>query len=115
MIKRQQPYIRQIYICINNRQGASPSCGYSGSEEIVEELKKVAKELNLKGKIRVAKSGCQDLCAFGPNMMIWPDGIWYMKVTKQDVPEIIETYLKLEESDKKQAGAFPKITSNWPV
>ena len=83
------------------------SCGYSGSEEIVEELKKVAKEMNLKGKVRVAKSGCLDLCVFGPNMMIWPDGIWYMKVTKENIPEVIEKYLKLEEADKEQQSAFP--------
>ncbi|MBI4527811.1 MAG: (2Fe-2S) ferredoxin domain-containing protein [Deltaproteobacteria bacterium] len=105
MIKRQQPYIRQIFMCINNRHGESPSCGYSGSEEIVEELKKVAKDMNLKGKVRVAKSGCLDLCAFGPNLMIWPDGIWYMKVTKADIPEIIETYLKLEEADRNRTAA----------
>ncbi len=54
--------------------------------------------------MRVAKSGCLDLCAFGPNMMIWPDGIWYMKVTKENIPEIIETYLKLEEADKARAA-----------
>jgi len=106
MIKRDQPYKRQIYICINNRQGASPSCGYSGSEEIVEELKKVAKEMNLKGIVRVAKAGCLDLCAFGPNMMIWPEAIWYMKVTKEDVPQIIDTYLKLEAVDRKPSEAF---------
>ncbi|MCZ6624632.1 MAG: (2Fe-2S) ferredoxin domain-containing protein [Deltaproteobacteria bacterium] len=110
MIKRQQPYKRQIYICINNRHGESPSCGHSGSEEIVKELKKVAKELNLKGKIRVAKSGCMDLCAFGPNMMIWPDGLWYMKVTKENIPEIVEAYLKLEEADKKKEDALPNPT-----
>ena len=34
----------------------SPSCGYSGSEEVVEELRKVTKERNLKGKIRVVRS-----------------------------------------------------------
>jgi (2Fe-2S) ferredoxin len=106
MIKRPQPYKRQIFVCINNRQGASPSCGYSGSEEIVEELKKACKDLNLKGKVRAAKSGCQDLCAFGPNLMIWPDGIWYMKVTKDDVPEIIDTYLKLEETDQAKENAL---------
>lgn len=104
MIKRPQPYKRQIFICINNRQGESPSCGYSGSEEVVEELKKVAKEMNLKGKLRVAKSGCLDLCAFGPNMMIWPEGIWYMKVTKEDIPEIIKTYLRLEEEEQREKG-----------
>ena len=105
MIKRSQPYNRQIFICINNRQGVSPSCGFSGSEEVVEELKKACKELNLKGKIRVAKSGCLDLCPFGPNMMIWPDGLWYMKVTKENIPEIIATYLKLEERDTNNSGA----------
>lgn len=104
MIKRPQPYKRQIFICINNRHGESPSCGYSGSEEVVEELKKVAKEMNLKGKLRVAKSGCLDLCAFGPNMMIWPEGIWYMKVTKEDIPEIIKTYLRLEEEEQREKG-----------
>jgi (2Fe-2S) ferredoxin len=71
---------------------------------MVEELKKVAKERNLKGKLRVAKSGCLDLCAFGPNIMIWPEGIWYMKVTKTDIPEIIDTYLKLEEADRIESG-----------
>ena len=57
MIQRPQPYIRQIHVCINNRNGESPSCGYSGSEEVVEELRKVWKERNLKGKVRVVRSG----------------------------------------------------------
>ncbi len=92
--------------------GGSPSCGYSGSEEFVEELKKTAKELNLKGKLRVAKSGCLDLCAFGPNVMIWPEGIWYMKVTQDDIPQIIETYMKLEGSDKQAVEASPTPVGN---
>ena len=106
MIKRPQPYARQIYMCINNRHGSSVSCGDGGSEEIAEEIKKIAKERNLKGKLRVAKSGCMDLCAFGPNLMIWPEGIWYMKVTKEDIPAIVDTYLKLENKDSEErAGA----------
>ena len=72
-------------------------------------LDKVAKERNLKGKIRVVRSGCLDVCAFGPNMMIWPEGLWYMKVAKSDVPQIVDSYLKLEESDQaKTAGAAAK-------
>lgn len=111
MIKRPQPYVRQIFMCINNRHGENVSCGYSGSEEMVEELKKVAKERNLKGKLRVAKSGCMDLCAFGPNLMIWPEGIWYMKVTKEDIPQIVDTYLKLEEQDNKATVAAENVTA----
>jgi|TARA_B100000315_G_scaffold238122_1_gene255584 (2Fe-2S) ferredoxin len=105
MIKRPQPYKRQIYMCINNRLGKSVSCGDGASEEIVEEIRKVAKERNLKGQLCVAKSGCMDLCAFGPNLIIWPEGIWYMKVTREDIPAIVDTYLKLEEGEAKDATA----------
>ncbi|MFQ5849814.1 MAG: ferredoxin [Candidatus Binatia bacterium] len=111
MIKRRQPYIRQIFMCINNRHGESPSCGYSGSETIIEELRSVVKERNFKGKIHVAKSGCLGLCAFGPNLMIWPEGIWYMKVTKEDIPKIIDAYLGLEEGDRKEAGSGENVTA----
>ena len=108
MIQRPQPYIRQIHVCINNRNGESPSCGYSGSKEVVEELRKVTKKRHLKGKIRVVRSGCLDVCAFGPNMMIWPEGLWYMKTTKEDVPQIVEQYMKLEAADQaKEAGVAP--------
>jgi (2Fe-2S) ferredoxin len=41
-----------------------------------------------------------DFCAFGPNMMIWPEGLWYMKVTRKNIPQIVQTYMKLEEADK---------------
>lgn len=57
----------------NNRNGEGPFYGYSGSEKIDEGLRQVGKERNLKGKIRVVRSGFLDLCAFGPNMMIWPE------------------------------------------
>lgn len=50
MIRRPQPYIRQIHVCIKNRNGESPSCGYSGSEEVVEELRKVTKERTSKAR-----------------------------------------------------------------
>ncbi|MGH7846694.1 MAG: (2Fe-2S) ferredoxin domain-containing protein [Candidatus Binatia bacterium] len=114
MIKRDQPYERQIFMCINNRHGESPSCGHSGSEEMVEALKNVAKEMKLKGKLRVAKSGRLDLCAFGPNMMIWPEGIWYMKVTKEYLPQIVETYLRLEEAhkNKEEVSSSPAGTQS---
>jgi (2Fe-2S) ferredoxin len=66
----------------------------------VEELRRVVKARNLKGKVRVVRSGGLDVCAFGPNMMIWPEGLWHMKATKEDVPQIIDKYLTLEQADQ---------------
>ena len=50
MIERQQSYVRQLHVCINDRKGESKSCGYEGSEEIVEELRKVTKNATSKAK-----------------------------------------------------------------
>jgi (2Fe-2S) ferredoxin len=75
----------------------------------IEELRKVTKERSLKGKIRVARSGYLDVSAFGPNMMIWPEGLWYKKVSEEDVPQIVEQHLKLEAADRaNEAGAAVK-------
>ena len=50
MIERQQPYVRQLHVCINDRKGESRPCGYEDSEEIVEELRMVSKNVILKAK-----------------------------------------------------------------
>ncbi len=42
---------------------------------------------------------------FGPDMMIRPEGLWFMKVTKEDVPQIVEKYLTLGEADKVKESA----------
>ena len=95
MIQGRDPTRGKIRICVNHRNGESQSRGYSGSEEVVEALRKVCKERNLKGKVRVVRSRCQDLSAFGTNMMIWPEILWYLRVTQNDVTQIVDTCLKL--------------------
>lgn len=49
------------------------------------------------GSIHLSKSGCQGFCQMGPLMTIEPDGILYVKVKKEDVPEIVERTLKKGE------------------
>jgi NADH-quinone oxidoreductase subunit F len=55
---------------------------------VMVELKGEAQEGNL-----VSKSGCQGFCQMGPLVTVEPDGIFYTKVTVNDVKEIIETTL----------------------
>jgi len=62
-------------------------------QKIREELKAYAKEKNLKGIVRVSASQCMDKCAIGPNIMIFPDNVWYTKATAEDIEEIKRTYI----------------------
>jgi (2Fe-2S) ferredoxin len=44
----------------------------------------------LKGLVRANMAGCLDQCEHGPNLVIYPRGIWYGGVRLEDVPRIID-------------------------
>lgn len=95
MQKTAFPYQKIIFICTNSRDGGAICCSRGGSEAIRDALKRYVKENGLQGKVRVSQSGCMDLCNQGPNVMIFPDGVWYKDVTLEDVPAIIQNHIAL--------------------
>lgn len=88
-------YVRHIFICTNRRKDDDPkgSCAQKGSEEIRDLFKKELHARGLKTKVRANKAGCLDVCEHGPNVVIYPEGVWYSRVTKDDVSEIIESHI----------------------
>ena len=87
------PFQRVIFVCLNERPAGETCCAASDSAPILEALKTQVKSAGLKGKVRVSRSGCQDLCAQGPNIMVFPDNVWYHHVTLEQIPEIIAAHL----------------------
>jgi (2Fe-2S) ferredoxin len=65
--------------------------------ELQELFKKEVFERGLKKVARANKSGCLDLCAKGPVVVIYPEGVWYAIRTREDVLEIIEKHLERGE------------------
>lgn len=88
-------YVRHIFICTNRRKDDDPkgSCAQKGSEEIRDLFKKELHARGLKAKVRANKSGCLDVCEHGPNVVIYPEGVWYSRVSRDDVVEIIEKHI----------------------
>ena len=88
-------YIRHIFICTNRRKDEDPkgSCTAKGSEEIRELFKKELKSRGMDTKVRANKSGCLDVCEHGPTIVVYPEGVWYGKVQKEDVVEIVERHI----------------------
>jgi len=85
-------YQRHVFVCINERPAGHPKgcCLEKGSAEIRDTMKSELNKRGLKGIVRANNSGCLDACEFGPSMVIYPEGIWYGRVKKEDVPEIVE-------------------------
>ncbi len=88
------PYQKIVFVCVNTREPQETCCAHRGSEGIAAALKARIKELGLARRVRVSTSGCQDVCAKGPNVMVFPDDAWYQGVTPGDVESIIQAIRK---------------------
>jgi len=92
MNSSKNPYKKHIFVCTNQRENGEVSCAGRG-EEICESLKDYVKANKLKGKVRISRSGCFDLCAQGPNVLVFPDYVWYSEVTGENLKEIVGEHL----------------------
>ena len=88
------PYQKILFVCINKREPHEVCCSHRESEAIASALKARVKALGLSRTVRVSKSGCQDLCAKGPNVMVFPDYVWYHGVTQDDVERIVQETIR---------------------
>ncbi len=89
-------YDKHIFICTNQRAAgaARRSCGEAHGLELVDAFKKKLKEKNLNIRIRAQKAGCLDICDFGPTLVVYPEGVFYVGVTVNDVDEIISEHIE---------------------
>jgi (2Fe-2S) ferredoxin/ferredoxin len=84
------PFERHVFVCTTGEY--CPVLDGDGSE-IHKAFKEQAAMAGLKGRVRVNKSGCLDQCGHGPNVVVYPEGVWYSHLTLDDVPEIVAQHL----------------------
>lgn len=88
-------YQYHVFFCTNQRDDGQPCCQDHKAQEMRDYCKKRVKALDLngKGKVRVNNAGCLDRCAEGPVMVVYPEGVWYTYVDKDDIDDIINEHL----------------------
>ena len=95
-MEEHKPFEKLISVCTNIRDEGN-CCSARGSKDLVETLKAYVKKNGLKGRIRVARSGCLGLCDVGPNIAVYPDGgasgTWYKGVGPEDLQAIIDKHI----------------------
>jgi len=75
---------------------SSGTCGQArGSAKVINALHKALKERRLENKVKVKVTGCHGFCEAEPNIIIFPQNIFYQKVDPRNGKAIIsETVLK---------------------
>ena len=80
-------YRSHILVC------SGTGCQASGSLPLREALEQEIARAGLDKEVRVIQTGCFGFCRFGPNMMIYPEGVFYCGVKAEDVKELVEEHL----------------------
>ncbi len=85
-----------VFFCVNQRPDGRQCCSDHQADDVRAYAKQRIKELSLngKGKVRINSAGCMDRCEDGPVLVVYPEGVWYTYVDKNDVDEIISEHIQ---------------------
>jgi (2Fe-2S) ferredoxin len=87
-------YDIHIFVCTNQRTGSEKrSCGEEHGLGLVAEFKKQLKDQAGHIRARANRSGCLGICDFGPTVAVYPEGVFYVGVEKEDVAEIVRSHI----------------------
>lgn len=68
-------------------------CSSSGSKFIIPALQEKLAAKGMEHEIKIVETGCHGLCEMGPLVIVYPEGVFYVRVQPEDVDEIVETHL----------------------
>lgn len=88
-------YRKHVFFCTNQRDDGSACCADKSAQALRDYAKSRVKALGMsgEGRIRINNSGCLDRCEEGPVIVVYPEGVWYTYVDKEDIDEIIDQHL----------------------
>ena len=104
------PFRYHVLICDQQKPEGVPCCAIRGSAKVIETLRKEVAERGLSNDVQITPCASLGLCDRGPNLVVYPEGVWYSNVTPQDVPEIVGTHFQaggvVERLVNKDAAAL---------
>jgi len=89
MEENNAPFVCHIFVCTNDRKGTRKSCADGNSASIKKELKAEIKARGWTGKVRVSHCGCMGLCQKGPNVIVYPQKMWFSGVSETETGAIL--------------------------
>ncbi len=84
-----------VFFCTNQRKNGEACCNDHGAADLRTYAKDRVKSLaeRIPDRVRINIAGCLDRCELGPVLVVYPEGVWYTYVDREDIDEIIEEHL----------------------
>ncbi|HEX6291789.1 MAG TPA: (2Fe-2S) ferredoxin domain-containing protein [Herpetosiphonaceae bacterium] len=82
-------YVQHILVCTDSKSKACKK----GGPDVLKAFEKAIKARKLGRQVIVTEIGHVGGCSLGPNVIVYPEGVWYGRVEPEDVDEIIEEHI----------------------
>ncbi|MGI4788834.1 MAG: (2Fe-2S) ferredoxin domain-containing protein [Janthinobacterium lividum] len=84
-----------FFVCTNERPDGHPlpSCAPRGGQEVLEAFGRELAKRGFPQGVKVTAAGCLTPCNHGPNVVVYPEGIWYANLTPADAATILAVHL----------------------
>jgi (2Fe-2S) ferredoxin/predicted O-methyltransferase YrrM len=89
-----QPFRYHVFVCEQRKPEGFPCCAARDSAAVLEALRREIAAQHLLEVVQVTTCGSLGLCERGPNLVVYPDGVWYSGVGAADVPEIVRQHFQ---------------------
>src|SRR5512140_416966 len=89
-----QPYKYHVFACDQQKPEGVPGCNARGSAKTIDALRREIVTQGLGDVVQLTTCGSIGLCERGPNLVVYPEGVWYSGVTPNDVPELVQSHFK---------------------
>lgn len=94
---------------------AGTGCVSCGSLNLKDRLESELKDRGLSDEVKVVITGCNGFCAEGPIMVVYPEGIFYKKLTQEDIPFLVEEHFLKGRVVEKFLYTGPTIKEKVPL
>ena len=112
-----EPFHYHVFICDQSKPEGVPCCAARGSAATLDALRKEVAARGLLDEVQITTCGSLGVCERGPNLVVYPEGVWYSGVQPEDVPDLVHSHFvegrvveRLANHD--QAGLRAEIQSN---
>lgn len=87
-----EPFHYHVYVCTQHKPDGAPCCSANGALETLQALRCALAEQGLADAVQVTTCDSLGLCGRGPNMVVYPEGVWYSGVRPEDVEKLVREH-----------------------
>lgn len=88
-------HTRRIYLCDSHKPKVHGGgcCSDKGSQTLLKTFSRLITKHRIHDQVELIPTTCLSQCLTGVSVRIWPDQVYYGKVTNEDAEEIIVEHL----------------------